>query len=186
MFPQTCFSMRGSDSSMVDNSVNDVKVVTRLHAQFSYAFWQTNVAQFIACFLKTAVVARTVFSILFENQRSETHSFYNTFWKHNLARTVFTMLLEHCALARTVFTTLTDCRPEATGHKLQAPRQKFQVTSYTRSTQNGSWIVPSHKRQAPSYKLTRQREGQATSVECAPNYCLWGKVFLCDLSTDRG
>ena len=35
--------------------------------------------QFIACFADTAVVARTVFTILFENRRSETHSFYFAF-----------------------------------------------------------------------------------------------------------
>ena len=32
-------------------------------------------AEFIACFADTAVVARIVFTMLFENRRAETHSF---------------------------------------------------------------------------------------------------------------
>jgi hypothetical protein len=43
---------------------------------------------------------------------------------------------------------------------------------------------PSHKLQATSFK--RQAVRQATSVERVPNYCLRGKVFPYDLSTDRG
>ena len=66
IIPQTCFSMRGSDWSMIENSVNTVEVGAILRAQF------------IACFADTAVVARIVFTMLFENRRSETHSFYDT------------------------------------------------------------------------------------------------------------
>ena len=81
IFLQTCFSMRGSDWSMVENSVNTVDLGARLRAQFFSCLFDKNIlrAQFIACFADTAVVARTVFTILFENRRSETHSFYDTF-----------------------------------------------------------------------------------------------------------
>ena len=66
---------------MIENSVNTVEVVARLRAQFFSYFLNTVIlrAQFIACFADTAVAARTVFTILFENRRFETHSFYNTF-----------------------------------------------------------------------------------------------------------
>ena len=95
-------------------------------------------AQFIACFLKTAVVARTVFTILFENRRSETHSFLFTILSEtgNLARTVFTILLKHRALACTVFTTLfmhiklqaaASYRLKAASYRLQAT---LQATGY--------------------------------------------------------
>jgi hypothetical protein len=48
---------------------------------------------------------------------------------------------------------------------------------FTLKIQSGSLRAPSHKLQAASYKLQatsfkRQREGQATSAERAPNYCL--------------
>ena len=36
--PQTCFSMRGSDWSMIENSVNAVEVGARLRAQFFSCF----------------------------------------------------------------------------------------------------------------------------------------------------
>ena len=66
---------------MVENKVILVDLVARLRAQFFSYFLNTVIlhAQFIACFADTAVVARTVFTILFENRRSETHSFYSTF-----------------------------------------------------------------------------------------------------------
>ena len=62
---------------MVENSVNVIEVVARLRAQFFSYFLNRVIlhAQFIACFANTAVVARTVFTIHFENP----HSFYNTF-----------------------------------------------------------------------------------------------------------
>ena len=62
-------------------------------------------AQFIACFLKTVVLARTVSTMLFENGI--------------LAREVFTILFEPGALARAVFTVLLQ-QLQATGCKLQA------------------------------------------------------------------
>ena len=79
--PQTCFSMGSSDCRMGENRVIVGEVVARLCAQFFSCFLSTVIlrAQFIACFANTAVVARTVFTILFENRRSETHSFYDTF-----------------------------------------------------------------------------------------------------------
>ena len=66
---------------MVENRVIVAEVGARLRAQFFSYFLNTVIsrARFIACFADTAVVARTVFTILFENRRSETHSFYNTF-----------------------------------------------------------------------------------------------------------
>ena len=66
---------------MIENSVNMAEVVARLRAQFFSYFLSTVIlrAQFIACFANAAVVARTVFTILFENRHSETHSFYDTF-----------------------------------------------------------------------------------------------------------
>ena len=78
---QSCLSMRGSDCRVIENRVIVVEVVARLRAQFFSYFLNTVIlrAQFMACFANTAVVARTVFTILFENRRSETHSFYYTF-----------------------------------------------------------------------------------------------------------
>ena len=67
-FPQTCFSMRGSDWSMVENRVNLIEVVARLRAQF------------FSCFL-TKNIARTVYSMLCWHCRACAHSFYHTFWK---------------------------------------------------------------------------------------------------------
>ena len=66
---------------MVENRVIVAELVARLRAQFFSYFLNTVIlrAQFIACFANTAVVARTTFTILFENRRSESHSFYNTF-----------------------------------------------------------------------------------------------------------
>ena len=66
---------------MIENRVFDANLVARLRALFFSYFLNTVIlrAQFIACFADTAVVARTVFTILFENRRSETYSFYDTF-----------------------------------------------------------------------------------------------------------
>ena len=66
---------------MVESRVIVGELAARLRAQFFLYFLNTVIlrAQFIACFANTAVVARTVFTILFENRRSETHSFYSTF-----------------------------------------------------------------------------------------------------------
>ena len=66
---------------MIENRVIVAELVARLRAQFFSYFLNTVIlrAHFIACFADTAVVARTVFTTLFENRRSETHSFYNTF-----------------------------------------------------------------------------------------------------------
>ena len=52
---------------MVENRVIVVEVVARLSAQFFSYFLNTVIlrVQFIACFADTAVVARTVFTILF-------------------------------------------------------------------------------------------------------------------------
>ena len=92
--------------------------------------------QFIACFAKTAMVACTVFTILFENRRSETHSFIVLSENGNLARTVFTTLFMHIKLQAAASYRLkvanyrlqaTGCRPQATGYKLQATR--LQATS---------------------------------------------------------
>ena len=66
---------------MIENSVNIIEVVAILRAQFFLILFDKKIlrAQFIACFADTAVLARSVFTILFENRRSETHSFYSTF-----------------------------------------------------------------------------------------------------------
>ena len=62
---------------MIENRVIVVEVVARLRAQFFSYFLNTVIscAQFIAFFANTAVVARTVFTILSVRLRSETHSF---------------------------------------------------------------------------------------------------------------
>ena len=72
--------MRGSNCRMVENRVNTAEVGARLRTVFLMLFDKNILrAQFIACFANTAVVARTVFTMIFENRRSETYSFYDTF-----------------------------------------------------------------------------------------------------------